>query len=542
MNSIRAAALVALALAGCNLNNPGFDAPAGELAFPVALTLSASRGDQGSQYLYVVNSNSDLRYNGGSVQTYDLDELAEVMRRGECKTPDLDDGEEPAPADAGMDAGEGEPPIADGGLDPDAEPPLDGGDVGEDGAVDAQVDARIEGFKIDAGSPVSGSRTAAPKLCDGRGGMDPESDPCCLDTKEGLAGLPKSEISIDSYATGLAASPDGAHLYVPLRANRLVFVDVDDEGELSCGAATGRCRRGPEYEDVSEYDDEVEVPALPTAVLTGSFADLKVKDRDEEYFVATAHERGEVSLFAMQPDGYPRFLHAISPTSDDVRTAARAVSLRLDDGFLLVSSAEAGRVFRVGARTDLPANDARDTKAAYLYPSAPLVINGLSFTADIRDVQPDSRELATGIPRHYYALLRGKAPQLTLSVAFLELDPISTDGRLARVIDAVPVRLGVSKLVQAEVGSRHLLFASCYDAAEIHIIDADARRTVTVIRDLLGPYDMQLDSARQLLYVSDMRASVIRVVDLRTLFQGIEAVPRVVATLGKPYVMTGQVQ
>jgi DNA-binding beta-propeller fold protein YncE len=117
----------------------------------------------------------------------------------------------------------------------------------------------------------------------------------------------------------------------------------------------------------------------------------------------------------------------------------------------------------------------------------------------------------------------------------LELSSSSPDGRLARAVDAVRVGVGLSKLVQADLGGRHLLFVSCFADGEIHVIDADARKTVTVIRDVLGPSDMRIDSARNLLYVTDFRASVIRVIDLRGLSNGSGGVPRVVATLGAPY-------
>jgi hypothetical protein len=93
----------------------------------------------------------------------------------------------------------------------------------------------------------------------------------------------------------------------------------------------------------------------------------------------------------------------------------------------------------------------------------------------------------------------------------------------------------MSKLMQANLGGRQLLFASCFREGEIHVIDADRRRTVTVIRDVLGPFDMQIDVPRRLLYVTDFSASVIRVVDLSALAKGSGGVPRVVATLGAPY-------
>jgi hypothetical protein len=213
----------------------------------------------------------------------------------------------------------------------------------------------------------------------------------------------------------------------------------------------------------------------------------------------------------------------------------RSASLRLDNGFLLLSSSTAGAIPRVAARLDIPANDERDIPAVYLYASQPISVAGLTFTADIRDVQPDERDRAAGTPRRYYALLRGSGTYITQSVGFLELDHSTEDGAFARAVDAVRVGFGMSKLVQADLGGRHLLLVSCYDAGEIHVIDADRRQVVTVIRDVLGPSDMQIDIPRGLLYVTDYRASVLRVVDVRSLAANAGGVPRVVATVGAPY-------
>jgi hypothetical protein len=264
-------------------------------------------------------------------------------------------------------------------------------------------------------------------------------------------------------------------------------------------------------------------------VVSGRFSDLNISGRAERFFVATAHAAGEVSLFALRGSGLPKLLHSI-PTG-----TSNSSSLRLDNGFLLLASASASSIPRIGARTDLPDNEGKDPEGIYLYQSWAITVSGLVFSLDIRDAQPDERDYAAGKPHRYYALLRGGGSAVTQSVGFLELDKSTEDGAYARAVDAVRVGVGQSKLLQADMGGRHLLFVSCYDDGEIHVIDADRRQTVTVIRDVLGPVDMQIDEERRLLYVNDFRASVIRVIDLRSLAAGGGGVPRVVATLGAPY-------
>jgi DNA-binding beta-propeller fold protein YncE len=64
-----------LGASGCTLDNPGDDPPEGLIYLPAGLLLSSQTQDQAPRFLYVVNSNFDLRYNAGSLQAYDLDAL-----------------------------------------------------------------------------------------------------------------------------------------------------------------------------------------------------------------------------------------------------------------------------------------------------------------------------------------------------------------------------------------------------------------------------------------------------------------------------------
>jgi hypothetical protein len=85
----RALALSAFALLGCNLDNVG-DAPApATLYFPNAIALSPGGEDQPPPYLFVANSNFDLRYNAGTVLAFSLDKLEDEIAGcgGTCQTP-----------------------------------------------------------------------------------------------------------------------------------------------------------------------------------------------------------------------------------------------------------------------------------------------------------------------------------------------------------------------------------------------------------------------------------------------------------------------
>ena len=85
--------LASLVLAcACNLDNLGEPPPVGDIYLPTALGLSVQTADSPPRYMFLVNSNFDLRYNGGSIQAYDLDkldaELAKCAQPGEsCVVP-----------------------------------------------------------------------------------------------------------------------------------------------------------------------------------------------------------------------------------------------------------------------------------------------------------------------------------------------------------------------------------------------------------------------------------------------------------------------
>jgi hypothetical protein len=77
--------LVGLTGSGCNLDNPGDAPPAGLIYLPSGLLLAAQSEEQAARYLYVVNSNFDLRYNAGSLQAYDLERLDTAIARCEAR-------------------------------------------------------------------------------------------------------------------------------------------------------------------------------------------------------------------------------------------------------------------------------------------------------------------------------------------------------------------------------------------------------------------------------------------------------------------------
>lgn len=81
-----ASALVALG--ACNLDNLGDPPLQGDIYLPTGLMVSSQSDTTAPRFMYVVNSNFDLRYNRGSVQAYDLDRLDAALSA--CATPGVD--------------------------------------------------------------------------------------------------------------------------------------------------------------------------------------------------------------------------------------------------------------------------------------------------------------------------------------------------------------------------------------------------------------------------------------------------------------------
>ncbi|MFI5306252.1 MAG: hypothetical protein ACHQ53_02805, partial [Polyangiales bacterium] len=74
---------------GCNINNPGDEPPRGLLYFPNAMVLSKHADGEAPRYMFIANSDFDLRYNAGSVQAFSLERL-EPKARACASTPDCE--------------------------------------------------------------------------------------------------------------------------------------------------------------------------------------------------------------------------------------------------------------------------------------------------------------------------------------------------------------------------------------------------------------------------------------------------------------------
>jgi DNA-binding beta-propeller fold protein YncE len=108
---------------------------------------------------------------------------------------------------------------------------------------------------------------------------------------------------------------------------------------------------------------------------------------------------------------------------------------------------------------------------------------------------------------------------------------------IERVID---LGVGPSRIAFAEIAGRPMVFVSCFDTRDLYVVDVELGTLQAVARGLSGPFEIQVDAARQRVYVVDFRSSVIRVVDLRPLEACLsgagtgDCVPKTIALIGEP--------
>lgn len=436
---LRLALLVALSC-GCNLENAGDEPPPDLLYFPNALALSVQKDGSAPRYLFIANSNYDLRYKSGTVQAISLDELER--------------------------------------------------------AIDACA-----------------------------------TDPCTIPPAEVI----EDEVFIGSYSTALEMAPDGETLFVATRTDDslgFIQVDADANGDdvLSCGNPGRTCNslatRGPDPVDGEPLDwpiDPVAIVAAPLSQLTGQSA--------PGLGVLVAHRAGAVSLFLA--DGTDVELTAVlSNLPNPLTEIAFDPVTRL----AYATVARSG-IARVGVAL------ARDGESGTVYDAGAVDLEATSSVPSTRDLVfvppvPMAPEPSLAAP---FALIVAQNPDALLQVDMdIAIDPAARERAYGvRVKRATVVGEGASRVATGTLqDGRPIAVVACFDSREIYVIDLTTMLPRSVVPNLSGPFDIALDQDRALVYVTDFRSSVIRVLDLAPLLNSVgEAPVEVVATIGKTRVL-----
>jgi hypothetical protein len=434
---------MAVALLACNIDNPGDEPPEGTLYFPTPLALSPHEPGVAARYLFVGNSNFDLRYKGGTVQAISLD------------------------------------------------------------ALERETDGCTR------------------------------EDPCPIPD---VGGVLEDEVFISSFVTALVASPDGRFLFATTRTDgSLSFMPLDAEADgdavLDCGKSDRNCgllaARAP---STDRPDEAQQWPNDPAAVSSGPLSHWTGNPDDESLYALVAHRGGEVSLF-IETDA------AIdSPGRFELRSVLRGLPVPLTNiGFdpptglahLTVGAQGLARAGVVAPQGD---------ELGSLYYAGTIGFQSLASAPDARDLT-----FLPAVPGAGDALADDTALVVANQPsALLLVDLDAADGRadVARVKRTAVVGAGASRVTTGMLGGRPTAVVACFDARALFVIDLQTMLTRSVVPNLSGPYDLELDEQRQRVYLADFRSSVIRVIDLSELArtQG-EASAAVIATLGRPRVL-----
>ncbi|MEM1416433.1 MAG: hypothetical protein AAGH15_16100 [Myxococcota bacterium] len=466
----------------------GSSPPPGRLFFPTAMALAPD-----GTHLFVASSNFDLSFNRGALHSYDLD----VLNASVDRCPERIATEETV-------------------------------DSPEECQFIPTQDGRIE--LVEQGAV------------------------------EQVAGLLVSQVQIGSFTDGVAVAPAGNRLYLPVRGDaNLTFVDIQDGGALFCGEGTGAVA-GPDAfercESVYSRVDEsfanardVNLPNDPVGVTTGLIQDLLPAESEALAgdYVLFAHRGGSVSLFFDRDrDGNPASLEPprLVDRLDGIGQLLIDVSVdpATQFGWLASQSTIGVQRFGIGIEeltsTDEDAIFAQLERTS-LYRTTTLFFAGLDAASGFGDVRSVAFDPRPDVDRAY---LLNRSPN-----ALLIADPSAEPDEL-RVLRRIPVGLGPSKLQVREfpVEGRTLAFVSCFDSVDVWVIDVDLGVLVGIVRNLGGPFEIEVDVPRRRAYVLDFVASTVRVVDLAPMLACLsgeaagdpmadgECSPRLLGILGRP--------
>jgi len=450
-------------LSACDLENPGSEAPVGSLYFPNALVIS-NETEGAPRFLFVASTNFDLRYTSGALHAFSLDAID--RRINECAVKD------------------------------------------------------------ELGNDKLGAET------------------CTVELAEALA----DEVFIPTYATALAIDPDGKRIVVGSRTEeRLTTVNVNldaDDGAfervnptsarvasdlLGCESAQSRyCGTGTTNGVDVVTLDGLEQPQAISDLIIGRLSELTGDPADEQRdYVATAHQRGAVSLY-LDDDEDSLVLSSVieglgrTPTSIARDPISGLFHVALRSNVLL----------RLGVTIDTTS----ELAGASLYNATAVTLVGGTLS-ELRSIAFLKEPVGLGVAAgESQALIIANDPSALVLTNVTPGAGSSVSGRVQRVSE---IGAGGARLALGSIGGRPLAAVTCLDGRSVYIVDLTSMETRAVVPNLSGPFGVAFDEARERLYATDFRSSVIRIVDLSQLASPTAAPEsvRVVATLGRPRVV-----
>lgn len=527
--------IVALALAGCFADaGAGTDPPPNRFNYPVGLTVSPN-----GQVLYAANSNFDLQWNGGTLQSYDLaairkDALQLIAdpagfkrdRQGILVNPaDLDQcGASTAPQGAGL------------GLGQQCAPPVRAETYFKSAAV-------IGAFATDLQLSADGTRLFTPVRGDASltwadvGGADPFRIDCAqgpdgrCDAAHRAGNNPDEpgnsrHVTLPGEPFGMAQSEDGS--FVALTHQTDTKTSLLRSGSSLPGAAPIFTRPSLQYVFDGVNGGGVGLVAVPHDLQ--AFAGCELND---PFLAPGSAGYGAVDAAACDPvKPRPAFLQ----TS---RAVPKIDLLRVyeDEGYAATPSSPNRPYMQREAEFDVIANAGNFDSRGIAVDTTPRLkcraaVRAMQGTVSVADARARMRDCAR-IPARVFIANRSPASLLVGEIGGASADGATYDPDRLTVRTSIPLSFGPSRVYLAPVvendGTLGLrVFIVCFDSSVVYVFDPNANIVENIVRVDDGPFAMTFDpfsledvatakkapSGYRFAYVAIFRNSHLQMIDL----------------------------
>jgi hypothetical protein len=457
MRRVLPSVLLSVLLSGCFGSSDGVEVPVNDIYFPVGLAL-----DEGDKHLLVISSDFDLQFNGGAIQSYDLDGIYKDL------VPVLDNNEsgflESEPCKEGEQSA-AERQLYPGRCKPTSPEPYrrDSVKIGAF-ATDAIIRQNVEGATR-LYVPVRGDSTL--HWLDVQNGMlecgqDANRGACDAAHRAGDDPSASSRnITLNAEPFAVDASEHGGNIVVSNQTTGTASLFTDE------WATGGSGDVGPILRFALSSD---RIPRRPVGVAAIPAATPGVEG---DTFLMTFRDSAQVRL--------------VRYASDDGSTNPRP--FLVDGGGVGITANSVGTDSR-GIAVDSSARKAAEARCSgdeTCLADAALV----PLDVFVANRSPSSLLLGHTVPPQEYPTFYDSIP--------LTVGP-------SRVM------VGNVKTVGGELESR--VFVACYDSRRIFIYDPKRARIETEIFTGRGPHAMAVDQKRALLYVGHFTDSYVGVYSL----------------------------
>ena len=470
------AAVAALALFGCFDPGAGETPPDAQLYFPVGLALSES-----GKYLFVVNSDFDLRYNAGTVQA--LDVTAIEAHAHACEIPPGSSATSPAAKDCDIsDASQfvrGAVRIGAFGADILGVPRY----TGDGDPLDATHGRLLVPVRGDATVTFIDYDETSTGLILG----------CYRGAKEG-----------DGAPGGRAATACDVPWRVgtnPSQNSRQLTL----EGEPFSIAAPSYWGAIPR----PDPDPTKPTPPIPEPRRSGGIATVIHQDTgDVSLYVGTVKPSQTLGDL---PQARLSFTLGGLPAGGTSITALDIPETPFTPRFLVTNRSQSN-VYVLSYFGD---PGTTDRAALFISDIVPIPTNSAGYDTRGALVDPPTKD--EPVTRPIRVFLTNRTPA---SLVVGEIDP---DSKKLHFYENVPLPLGPSRITRAELprldpdGTTRLhtlLLIASFDQRQIVTYDPDLRRIGNVVRVGRGPYALAIDNVNKLGFVANFTESTVQVIEL----------------------------